>query len=291
MSSPDPEAKLKSAAVLIKKYPKTVIRPRVAQGMADEVANVKDNSQKLTLAQELQTTFNEPSEAQLIGPVVVQAYADAGQPDEAFAKGAQFLTQTPDALRLLVQLVAIGTDQVKKRNPKLISQTIDYGDNAVALIEADKKPTNFDDARWKSYKSETLPGLYQSLGLLHFSKGDRGTALAKFRKSAELAPSEAFNFVMIGALLNDEYQTAAKNYQSIPAGKARDDELKRVEALLDSVIDAYAHAIAVSEGNTSLQQVRQQYQQDLENYYRYRHHGSTEGMQQMIDKYKAPAKP
>jgi len=73
------------------------------------------------------------------------------------------------------------------------------------------------------------------------------------------------------------------------AGPTRDEELKKTQAILDQVIDAYAHAIALSEGNATLQEVRQQYLGDLETYYKYRH-GSTEGMQQLIDKYK-PTKP
>jgi hypothetical protein len=77
----------------------------------------------------------------------------------------------------------------------------------------------------------------------------------------------------------------------MPAGSARDEQLKKVQALLDSLIDAYAHALALSEGNATLQQIREQYAQDLESYYKYRHNGSTDGMQQLIDKYKAPAKP
>ena len=96
---------------------------------------------------------------------------------------------------------------------------------------------------------------------------------------------------MIGALFNDEYQNEGKQYQSMAAGPARDAQLKKVQALLDNVIDAYAHAVALSEGNVTLQHIRQQYAQDLESYYKYRHNGSTEGMQQLIDKYKTPAKP
>lgn len=53
--------------------------------------------------------------------------------------------------------------------------------------------------------------------------------------------------------------------------------MKKAQALLDATIDSYAHAIAVSEGNASLAPVRQQYVQDLEAYYKYRHKNSTEG--------------
>jgi hypothetical protein len=290
-SATDPAAKLKAAAELIKKHPKTSVRPQVAENMANEVANVKDNAQKLILAQQLETIFNDPAETDIVGPVIVQAYADGNQPDQAFTKGAALLSHSPDALVLLVQLAAIGTDQAKKQIGKFVPQSIQYATHAIELIEADKKPAYIDDARWKEYKAQTLPGLYQTRGLLTFAKGDMAAAKANYLKATQLNPTDGYNFIMLAAMLNDEYQTEAKQYQSMTAGPARDEELKKVQTLLDSVIDAYAHAVALTEGNAALQQIREQYAQDLETYYKYRHNGSKEGMQQLIDKYKAPAKP
>jgi hypothetical protein len=291
MSAKDAPAKLNAAAELIKKHPKTSVRTRVAENMASEVANVKDNTQKLTLAQQLQTIFNNPDEMDIVGPVIVQAYADGNQLDQAFAKGAEFISHAPDALVLLVQLAAIGAEQAKKQNAKFIPQSIQYTTHAIELFEGDKKPAHIDDVRWKEYKAQTLPGLYQTRGLLNLAKGDRAEAKINYVKASQLNPADAYNFVMLAAILNDEYQTEAKQYQSMTAGATRDEQLKKVQALLDSVIDAYAHAVALSEGNATLQQIRQQYTQDLESYYKYRHQGSTDGMQQLIDKYKAPAKP
>jgi len=285
-TAPDAAAKLKLAEELIKKYPKTSLRPVVAENLANQVGGVTDHAQKLALAQQLQTIFNSPAEGDIVGPVVVQAYADANQFDDAFAKGAEFLARTPDALILLVQLVAIGTDQVKKQNPKFVAQTIQYATQAIALIEADKKPTGVEDARWTTYKAQTLPGIYQSRGLLNFAKGARNEGKADYLKAAQLNPSDAFNFIMLGAMINDEYQSEAKQYQAMPPGPARDAQLKKVQDLLDAVIDLYAHGVALSEGSAALQTIHQQYLQDLETYYKYRHHGSSEGMQELIGKYK-----
>ena len=291
MSAKDAAAKVSAAAELIKKHPKTSMRSQVAQSMANEVANVKDNTQKLALAQQLETIFNDPAEVDIVGPTIVQAYADGNQPDQAFSKGAAFLSRAPDALGLLLQLAAIGTDQAKKQNGKFVGQSIQYATHAIELIEADKKPAYIDPPRWSEYKTQTLPELYQTRALLNVAKGDRAEAKANYIKASQLNPAEPFNFIMLAALLNDEYQNEAKQYQSMAAGTTRDEELKKVQVLLDNVIDAYAHAVALAEGNATLQQVRQQYAQDLETYYKYRHNGSTEGMQQLIDKYKAPAKP
>jgi tetratricopeptide (TPR) repeat protein len=290
-AAPDTAAKLKAAGELIKKYPKTAIRGQVAQQLANRIQDVQDATQKLALAQEFQTVFNDPAEEEVVGPVVIDAYADASQFDQAFTKGADFLMRNPESLRVLVTLLSIGTEQAKKQNAKFIDQSIRYGGQAIALVEANKKPANYDDAGWQQFKTGTLPSLYQSLGLLYMLKGARADAKANYTKASQVSPSDPFSFVMIAALLNDEYQAEAKTYQTMAAGAPKDAQLKKVETALDAVIDAYAHAIALSEGSAPLTQVRTQYLKDLENYYKYRHKNSTTGMQELIDKYKPAPKP
>lgn len=290
-AAPDAAAKLQAAGDLIKKHPKTAIRGQVAQEIANQIQDVKDATQKLALAQKFQTIFNDPAEEEMVMPVVVDALADANQLDEAFAKGADFLSRHPESLRVLVTLLSVGTEQAKKQNAKFVDHAIRYGGQAIALVEANKKPANFDDAGWQQIKTVTLPSMYQSLGVLYMVKGAPAEARANYIKASQATPSDPFNFVMIAALLNDDYQAEAKAYQAMPSGAPKHAQLKKVEALLDAVIDAYAHAIALSEGNAKLAQVRQQYLQDLENYYKYRHNNSTTGMQQLIDKYKPAPKP
>lgn len=290
-AAPDAAGKLAAAGELIKKYPKTAIRGQVVLELGTRIRQVTDPTQKLTLAQQFQTMFSDPAEEQTVTPVLIDALADANQIDQAFAKGSDFLTRHPESLEVLVELLSIGTEQAKKQNPKFVDQAIRYGTQAVALAEANKKPADFDEPSWQRFKTTTLPSLYQSLGLLHMLKGSQAEAKANYVKASQIAPSDPFNFVMIAAILNEEYQAAAKSFSGLPAGPAKDEQLKKVQTLLDAVIDAYARAVAVSEGNTALAQVRQQYLQDLENYYKYRHGGSTTGMQQLIDKYKTAPKP
>jgi hypothetical protein len=129
------------------------------------------------------------------------------------------------------------------------------------------------------------------MGLLNIVKGDSGEAKVRLTKAAEIAPADPFNYLLLAGILNEEYQDGAKRYQGMPNGPAKDQELKRILGLLDQVIDTYAHMIALSEGSARLQAVRQQFLEDLESYYKYRHNNSTAGMQQLIDKYKIAAKP
>lgn len=290
-AAPNPAAKLKAAAELVKKYPKSSARTGLASDMADQIGGVATAPEKLSLAQEYQGVFTNPSEQELIMPILIEALAGANRFDEAFSTGAGFLKNNPDSLLVLVQLMLVGTDQAKQKNPKFVPQSLQYGTHAIELIEADKKPADVDDAGWKKYKTTMLPSLYQSVGLLNLVKGDRSEAKVRLLKAAEMAPADPFNYLLLGGILNEEYQDTATHYKGMPNGPEKDQELKKVLASLDQTIDAYAHMIALSEGNARLQAVRQQFLQDLESYYKYRHNNSTEGMQQLIDKYKVAAKP
>jgi hypothetical protein len=291
MTAPDPVVQLKTASDFIKKYPKSTLRNQLARDLAQKIGTGTDPAQKVSEAQTYKGIFNDPAEQELIGPILVEGLLQAKRTDEAFTTGAEFLKTHPESLDVLIQLVSAGTTEAKNKNPKFVAPSLQYGATAVQLIEADKKPGWMDPAGWARYKTEVLPSVHQSVGLLNLVKGDRAAARASYVKASQLVPADPFNYVMLAGIVNDEYQTAAKNYQTLPAGPAKDAELKNAQSLMDNTIDAYAHAIALSEGNPALQGVRQQYLQDLEAYYKYRHNNSTAGMQELINKYKAPPKP
>jgi len=291
MSAPDAAGKVKAGEEFIKKYPKSTLLPRVAHGLADEISRVADPSQKVTLAQSYQGLFKDPSEQDLIMPMLIEGLSQAKRPDEAFSLGSEYLGRNPDSLLVLVQLVGAGTDEAKNKNAKYIPQSLQYGARAIQLVEADKKPADLDTAEWAKYKIAVLPSLYQSTAVLSFVKGDRDDAKARFAKAAELAPTEPFSHLMFASIAEDEYQEAAKRYQSMPEGPARNDALQKALAMLDSVVEAYAHFVAAAEGNAKFAESRQQSMQVLETYYKFRHQNSTAGMQQIIDKYKVAAKP
>jgi hypothetical protein len=59
------------------------------------------------------------------------------------------------------------------------------------------------------------------MGLLNLIKGDKAQGRAGYVKASELAPSDPFNFVMLAGIVNEEYQTSAKKYQALPAGRQK----------------------------------------------------------------------
>lgn len=289
-ATPTPAAKLKAAAELVKKYPKSILRPRVATDIADQIAGLTDGAQKISLAQEYKGVFTDPAEQQRIIPVLIEGYIDAKRADEAFSTGAGFLSQNPDSLLVLVGLMSVGTDQAKVGNTKYLDLSLQYGNHAAELIEANKKPTEMDEAGWTQYKTTVSPGLYRSLGILNLVKRDRAASKVRVLKALEVAPADPYSYLLLSTILYDEYQEAAKRYQNLPDGPAKTDEMQKVLVMLDKVIDAYAHLVALADGVAPLQPARQQVMQDLESYYKYRHK-STAGMQELINKYKVAPTP
>src|SRR5438477_9786399 len=238
-TAPDTAGKAKAAADFVRKYPKSSLRPMVAQQIADHIHQITDGAQKLALAQQFQTIFKEPTEEEMIMPDLLTGYAEAKRPDDAFTTGATYLGQHPDSVSVLVELMIIAADQAKVKNGKFIPQGEQYGMHAIELIEADKKPASMSDAAWKEYK-DLLGRLYQSMGIIGMVKGDRAATQARFTKATELDPKDPFNFLLLAGSVNDDYQESAKRYQSMPDGPARTAELQKVLAALDRVIDADA---------------------------------------------------
>ena len=94
--------------------------------------------------------------------------------------------------------------------------------------------------------------------------------------------------MLLSSIKNEEYTRAATQFQAMPAGPSKTEMEKKVNAQLDELIDLYAHALGLMEGKPQFEQVRGQILADLTTYYKYRHQDSTNGMQELINKYKQP---
>jgi TonB family protein len=286
-SMTDPAAKLAAAAEFLKKYPKSQARLQIAERVAEEIAKLKDTSQAIVLAEKAQTVFTSEPELGIMKTVTLDAYAGGNRVEDAFKLAAEMLAKNPEDVHVLAQMTHTGTEEVKKKNPKYAPQSLQYGMKAIELIEANKKPANMDDASWNIHKS-ALPQLYQETAILNLVAGNAVEAKARLIKSTSLSPTDPAGFALLGLLLNDEYIQLAGPYKAMPEGKPKDEMLKRLEGLLDNVIDAYAHTVALATGRPGFEGMLKQVSDDLTSYYQYRHNQSTQGLQQLIDKYKAP---
>lgn len=282
---PDPAAKLKAMDDYVKKYPKTPLRLQLADTIAGDIAKMKDSTQAIALGESARTIFTTDEEQESIKGVLLDAYVQANRADDVFRIGSEILGKAPEDVHSHVQLTFAAANEVRKQNPKFVQPGLTSGLKAIELIEADKKPVKMEPTNWTKHK-QLLPQLYQQVAVLNFVAGNVSDARTKAVKASELGPADPTNFALLGMVINADYLKLANSYKSMPEGKDKDATLKKLEGLMDEVIDAYAHAVALSIGKPEHQAMMQQLTTDLTSYYKYRHSQSTEGLQQLIDKYK-----
>ena len=282
---PDPAAKLKGVGDFVKKYPKSPVREQLLDTVAGEIANTKDPVQAVSFAETAQTIFTNEDEQARLQSVLLDTYLAAGRADEVSKIGTAMLAKNPEDIHALVQMSFLGADQVRKQNTKYVQPGMQAGLKAIELIEAEKKPMTMDEATWNRHKAQ-LPQLYQQVAILSLVGGNSAEARARAQKATVIGPTDPTNFAVLGMVINNEYMQQAQSYKSMPEGKDKEAALKKIEGLLDQVIDAYAHAVGLAVGKPEHQPMMQQLTVDLTSYYKFRHNQSTEGLQQLIDKYK-----
>lgn len=286
--APDAAARMQAAQDFVKKYSKSSLRPQVGQVVIAKIADVPDAAQRTTMLENLVKLFNNPNETKEFTPFLVDEYVKADRHADAFKVGSAYISANDDDVAVRAQLAIVGVMQAQKQNAAYAQQSMQYAAKGIEMIEADKKPANLTDAQWGDYKVKVLAQLYQASGLFGMMTGDPAAARAKLEKASKLNPSDPMSFALLGNVLNDEYQQLAKQYQAAN-GAAKDEALKKAQDKMDSLIDVYAQAIAVADGKPEYKNIHDQLRQDIEPYYKFRHNGSTDGLQQLIDKYKAAA--
>ncbi|MBA2526895.1 MAG: hypothetical protein H0V18_14095 [Pyrinomonadaceae bacterium] len=289
-SAPDAAAKLAAAGEFLNKYPKSTLRLQIASYVADQIAQVADATQKLALAEGFHKVFKEDKEVEAIQLVTLDAYLSLKRIDDAFAHAALILAKEPENVAVMSHLALAGTEEAKRRNAKHVPVSLQYGLKSIELIEANKKPADLDDARWERQKA-MLPLLYLNMGILSLLSGNQTEAKTRFEKAAALNPAEPTTYALLGNIVDDEYQQLAQTYKTMPEGKQKEETLKKATERMDHAIDLYARSLGASAGKPEHKPLQDQILQNITPYYKYRHNGSTEGLQQLIDKYKAPATP
>jgi tetratricopeptide (TPR) repeat protein len=285
-AAPDPAAKMVAVQEFVKKYPKSSLRGQVLSSLAGEINKVEDGAKRISLFEGLLTVFTGPADAEVINPMLVDAYVNANRLDDGFAFGAKVVQNNPNDLATLTSLTMIGSYQASQQNPKYVKQAQESGAKAIAIIESGKKPDSLDESRWNEYQTKLLPQIYQRMGLMSMVTGNKEDARAKLEKAATLNPSDPINYYWLAGIMNEEYTQKAKEFQAQSPGPLKDVKLKEAEATMDKVIDLWARVAGISEGNPQLKQLHDATLQDLQAYFKYRHGGKLDGMQELVDKYK-----
>jgi len=268
-------------------------RPQANALVAGEILKVQNGAVAITLVERAQSIFTNDDEREILKPVALEAYATGNRPNDAFKLAAELLAKNPDDMYVLVHMTRAGAEEVRKRNREHAAVALQYGLKAIALIEDGRvaKPSRRPDdlsattSSSVDYSAELAP-LYQQTAILSLGTGDTEAAKARLTKATTLRPDDPSNFALLGRVLHADYVTQMDAYKALPEGKQKQETLKQLDALLDPIIDAYAHAAGLALGRPEYQPLMQQVIPDLTNYYKYRNNQSTKGLQQLINKYR-----
>lgn len=280
----NPTSKLAAAEDFVARFPKSDERLRIAELIADEILKIKDGHVVLALLDRAKAVFTSEQELEVLKPVALEAYAIGNRVDDAFVLAGEMLAKNPDDLHVLVRMTRVGAQEARNKSRKHVDVSLQYGLKAIAIIEKGHKPSSIDDETWAAHKAH-LGQLYQQTAILYLAAQNTEEAKTRLKRASELSPQDPSNFALLGRVINADYLAQMKTYEELPEGKPKQDTLKKLEVVLDSVIDAYARAAGLATGRAEYQELLQQVILDLTTYYKYRYK-STKGLAQLVNQYR-----
>jgi len=237
--------------------------------------------------------------------------ADAKNVAEVIRIGKEVLAEDPDNLDYLLALVVqIRANELFATPPNYAhaSEAADFSGHAIRLIEGGKVPAAADP-KTPFNKGATLAYLHETMAKVnegHAKSPDK--ALASYEKAAELDPANAAYFFHCGRIHNDKYAAAAQAYDAAqkkadaipdaektaaepkPEVKAAVDGAKaalaEVNGQADAVIKCWARFLGLTAEKNTWGETRARILQAFTELYKYRHNGSTDGLDKLIDQNK-----
>lgn len=281
----NPTTKLAAAEDFIAKFPNSTARLSVAEIIGNEILKIRNGAVALALLERARAVFTSEQEREVLKPAALEAYVLGNRTDDAFALAGEMLAKNPDDINVLARMTFSGTEQAKKRNKKYADVSLQYGLKAITLIETGKKPAGVSEETWVWHKGN-LGQLYQQTAILFIATGNTQEAKVRLSKACDLSPLDPSNFALLARVMNADYLVQRDAYEAMPEGKPKQEALKPMNTLLDSMIDAYARAAGLATGRVEYQTLLQQVIPDLTYYYKYRHDQSIKGLQQLINRYR-----
>jgi tetratricopeptide (TPR) repeat protein len=281
----NPTTKLTAAEDFIAKFPNSTSRVDVAEVIAGEILKVKNGMVALTLLERANAIFTSEKEREVLKPAALEAYVIGNKPDEAFALAADMLAKNPDDIQVLTRMTQVGTEEASRKNRKYANISLQYGLKAIALLEGNTKPASVADEVWTMQRGK-LDRLYQQTAILYLAVGNAQEAKARLTKATTLSPRDPSNYALLARVINVDYLTQKNAYEAMQDVKSKQEAQQNLEALLDSMIDAYARAVGLATGRVEYQSLLQSVIPDLTIYYKIRHNQSIKGLQELINRYR-----
>jgi tetratricopeptide (TPR) repeat protein len=281
----NPTSKLAAAEDFIARFPNSSARISIAELVAAELLKIKNGAVALALLERAHAVFTSEREREILKPVALEAYLIGGRFEDAFSLASELLNKDPENVNVLVRMAHAGIEESVKRNRKLAELGLQYALKAISIIENGNKPASVDDETWSTYKAD-LGYLYRNAAILYLAFQNTEQAKARSLKATQLMPLEPSHYAVLGMAADTEFTSESERYNTMPEGAAKLEARKKLDDLSDSVIDAFARAVGLATGRPQYQQMLQVLVPSLTNHYKNRHNQSTEGLQQLINRYR-----
>lgn len=281
----NPTSKLTAAEDFVAKFPNSGSRLSIVQLIADEILKIKNGAVALALLERAEAIFTTEAEQEILKPAAFEAYVLGRRFDDVFKLASELLVRSPDNLSVLVRMSSVGIDESVKANRNYAEQSLQYGLKAIAIIEDGKKPAGVDEEMWSAHKAD-LHYLYRNVAILYIVFRQIEEAKAFCVKASGLRPDEPSHFFVLGMASDAQYNSQADLYKAMPDGEPKNEARKKLDPLLDAVIDAFARAVGLGAGRPQYQDMLRVVVPNLTLYYKTRHNQSTQGLQQLINRYK-----
>jgi hypothetical protein len=280
----NPTLKLTAAEDFIARFPNSGARLNVAELIGAEILKIRNGAVAFALLERAQAVFTSEQEREIFKPITLEVYSLSNRTDDAFTLAAEMLSKNPADLNVLILMASIGVDQSVKTNRKLAELALQYALKAIEIVEAGHKPESVNEERWATYKSN-LGLLYRNSAILYVLFHRTEEAKTHAGKACLLMPQEPSTFATLGRAIDFEYSAQLQKYEAMPDGEAKQEARKKVDALLDDLIDAFARAVGLATGLPRYQELVRVLVPPLTSYYQTRHN-STDGLRALINKYR-----
>lgn len=205
---------------------------------------------------------------------------------EAYALGKEILTETPDNLKVLVDLGASGYLVAPLKNASLTAEAVAHAKKALQLLESGQ---TLQDWQPLAGKEVAIAYMNYTIGSLTVET-DPSNALKYLMKAAQfetpLKKSPYTYAYIAGAYETGPYAKQSDAYKQVYQGKDETPESKlalaNINQIIDRMIDAYARAVALAGTDAKFAAAKTGWSESLTTWYKYRNGDKTDGMEQLV---------
>jgi hypothetical protein len=210
--------------------------------------------------------------------------------DNTPAKASQlcgpYLARDPENLRAYLLLSLAGIKNTKTADKNLNAETVRTARKALELIKAGKSVDTWILGDNKDEAASTLE-FYSAYLTMDTTPAETAAAMLTLARSNSKYSKDPSTYLYLGkAIQNSEVKKLADEYKQTCTGKESTPECDaaytKIEGVIDRVIDAYARAVALSEGKPEYAKIAAIAKPALADLYKERHENTDTGLDKLV---------